>query len=37
MQLLLELAIAREITGKRRSRLFAYDEYLKTLSAGTEA
>jgi len=37
MQLLLELAIAREITGKRRNRLFAYDEYLKTLSEGTEA
>jgi Fic family protein len=28
--------IAREITGRRRSRVFAYDRYLALLSAGTE-
>lgn len=36
MDLLVELGIARELTGKRRNRLFAYDMYLSTLSEGTE-
>ena len=36
MDLLVELAIARELTGKRRNRLFAYDRYLTILSEGTE-
>jgi Fic family protein len=36
MDLLVELGIARELTGKRRNRLFAYDQYLRTLSEGTE-
>ena len=36
MKLLRELGIAREITGKRRNRLFGYEQYLETLSEGTE-
>jgi len=36
MGLLIELGIARELTGKRRNRLFAYDRYLARLSEGTE-
>ncbi len=36
MDLLVELKIARELTGKRRNRLFAYDRYLEVLSKGTE-
>ena len=36
MNLLVELGIAREITGRRRNRLFAYDRYLDVLSEGTE-
>ena len=32
MELLTELGIARETTGKRRNRLFVYDRYLATLS-----
>jgi len=36
MEELLRLGIAREITGKRRDRVFAYDDYLKILSEGTE-
>ncbi len=36
MDLLVELGIARELTGKRRDRLFAYDRYLEILSEGTE-
>ncbi len=36
MDLLVELGIARELTGKRRNRLFAYDRYLATLNEGTE-
>lgn len=35
MNLLVELKIARELTGKRRNRLFAYDGYLKVLGRGT--
>ena len=36
MDLLVEAKIARELTGKRRNRLFAYDRYLKILNKGTE-
>ncbi|MFN2349435.1 MAG: hypothetical protein ABR558_07675 [Thioalkalivibrio sp.] len=31
-----DLGINREITGKKRNRLFVYDEYLKRLSEGTD-
>ena len=37
MELLVEHRIAREITGKRRNRLFVYDQYLSILNEGTEA
>jgi len=37
MDLLVELGIARELTGKRRNRLFVYDRYLTILNEGTEA
>lgn len=37
MDLLVELGIARELTGKRRNRLFVYDGYLAVLNEGTEA
>ncbi len=37
MDLLVELGIARELTGKRRNRLFVYDRYLAILNEGTEA
>lgn len=36
MKVLLNLGIARELTGRRRNRIFAYDQYLKILSEGTE-
>ncbi|MHB8763294.1 MAG: Fic family protein, partial [Deferrisomatales bacterium] len=36
VQRLGELGTLREITGRQRGRLFAYDEYLKILSEGTE-
>ncbi|HSP96887.1 MAG TPA: Fic family protein [Candidatus Dormibacteraeota bacterium] len=36
MDLLIECGIARELTGKRRNRLFAYDRYLAILNEGTE-
>jgi hypothetical protein len=36
MQTLESLGIARELTGKRRNRLFGYDEYVAILSEGTE-
>lgn len=36
MDLLVELGIARERTGKRRNRLFVYDRYLAILNEGTE-
>ena len=37
MELLIEHGIAREITGKRRDRLFVYEQYLAVLNEGTEA
>ena len=36
MNVLVELGIAREVTGKRRNRVFAYDGYLDLLNEGTE-
>lgn len=36
MNALLELSIARELTGQRRNRVFVYDRYLSILSEGTE-
>lgn len=36
IQLLAELGVARELTGKRRNRLFVYDHYLAVLNEGTE-
>jgi Fic family protein len=36
MDLLTEMQIARELTGKRRNRLFVYDRYLAILNEGTE-
>lgn len=36
MRLLVQLGIARELTGRRRNRLFAYDRYLAELIVGTE-
>lgn len=37
MDLLVELDIARELTGRRRNRIFAYNRYLAILNEGTEA
>ncbi|MCR9093183.1 MAG: Fic family protein [bacterium] len=36
IDLLVELGIVRELTGKQRNRLFVYDEYLSILNEGTE-
>lgn len=36
MDLLVELGITRELTGRRRNRLFVYDRYLAILNEGTE-
>ena len=36
MERLVTLGIARETTGKRRDRLFVYDQYLSILKEGTE-
>ena len=36
MELLVTHGIAREITGKRRNRLFVYDRYISILNEGTE-
>ena len=36
MDLLQELGIARELTGRRRNRVFAYEAYLSILNEGTE-
>jgi Fic family protein len=35
MELLISQGIAREITGKRRGRLFVYDQYLSIVNEGT--
>ncbi|MFO3796605.1 MAG: Fic family protein [Anaerolineales bacterium] len=37
MRALQDLGIVREITGQRRNRVFAYQDYLNILSEGTEA
>jgi Fic family protein len=37
MSLLEELGIARELTGRKRSRLYAYDAYIGILNEGTES
>lgn len=36
MELLVDQGIARELTGKRRNRLFVYVDYLAALNEGTE-
>jgi hypothetical protein len=36
MRMLADLGIARELTGRRRNRVFAYDRYLAILNEGTE-
>jgi Fic family protein len=36
MEVLVELGIASEVTGKRRNRIFAYDRYLEILNEGIE-
>ena len=36
MQILVQQGIARELTGRSRNRLFAYDRYLSILAEGTE-
>jgi hypothetical protein len=36
MESLVEMGIARELTGKKRNRVFIYNEYLAILSEGTE-
>mgnify|MGYP003346580943 CR=1 FL=1 len=37
LKVLIDKGIARELTGKRRNRLFAYDRYLARLNEGTTA
>ncbi|MBV5347969.1 helix-turn-helix domain-containing protein, partial [bacterium] len=37
MLALVELGIARELTGQRRNRVFVYDAYLEILNEGGEA
>jgi hypothetical protein len=34
---LVDLGVARELTGKRRNRLFVYDQYLAILNEGGES
>lgn len=36
METLVGMGIAREVTGKKRNRVFTYDKYLAALSEGTE-
>jgi Fic family protein len=36
LERLIELGVVRELTGRRRNRLFSYDGYLRILSEGTE-
>jgi hypothetical protein len=33
---LVEIGILKEMTGKSRNRIFAYEAYLEILAAGTE-
>ena len=35
MELLVDMTLTRELTGKRRNRLFVYDQYLGILNEGT--
>ncbi len=37
MDVLVELGVAHELTGKKRNRVFVYDRYLATLTEGMEA
>lgn len=37
MGALVDLQIAREVTGKQRNRVFAYEGYLAILNEGTES
>ena len=37
MEQLVDLGIAREVTGQRRNRIYAYSEYLSILNEGTES
>ena len=37
MLMLVEIGIARELTGQRRNRVFVYDAYLNILNEGGEA
>ena len=36
MKLLVDLGIAKELTGKKRNRVFGYVEYMAVLVEGTE-
>lgn len=36
MAVLIELGICRELTGKKRNRIFAYERYIELLKAGTD-
>ena len=36
MKTLNDLGIARELTGGRRNRIYAYDQYVTILNEGTE-
>jgi hypothetical protein len=36
MRVLTDLGIAKELTGRKRDRVFAYDRYLAALQEGTE-
>ena len=36
MAVLVDMGIARELTGQRRNRIFAYQSYLSILNEGTE-
>jgi hypothetical protein len=36
MEALVAMGLVRELTGKKRNRVFTYDKYLAALSEGTE-
>jgi hypothetical protein len=36
MEALVELKLLREVTGKRRNKVYAYDQYMAILNEGTE-